>query len=187
MQTHAHHHCHKVAARFDDVDEVEEVMRDLEALHEEEHLAVAVHTADAHELDDAEHRLAVSMGEGILIGTVIGVLVGMGIMALAGSMMADIDIPTLVAGGAIGGALLGMLFGAISGIALRGGGIHEATWWESFHLSPGEGIVVAEVEDGSAHGRWAASVDPGVETASKLDRDVMSVFMRHHGHIVPVP
>ncbi|MBI2704116.1 MAG: hypothetical protein HYX32_02320 [Actinobacteria bacterium] len=186
MQTHAHH-SHSVAARFDRADEVDAVVRELHSLEDDEHLDVAVHRPDAHELDEAEHRLAISIGEGLLIGTVIGTLAGMGIMAIIGSRMADIDVPTLVAGGAAGGALLGLLFGAVVGMALRGEGIHEATWWESYHLSAGEGIVVAEVDDDGTGRRWARSVDPGVETASPLDREVMSVFMRHHGHIVPVP
>jgi hypothetical protein len=117
----------------------------------DEHLGVAVREPGQQAFEvDVEHDELHAVDTGIVKGIPVGVLAGMGLVALTLPGIGTVAAGGLLAAGGAGGALIGGFLGGLVGLARASHELEESRAWEDYPLQPGEILVVARGHDQAA-------------------------------------
>lgn len=179
------HRTHRIAAAFDTEAEAEAALHDLE--HYAPEVTVVVHQPGCHDVDRAERDLEVTMGRSILIAIPLAMLA---LLAICVAFRSSFDLSAAgVIAVAVGpGAILGILFGGIAGLAISQRRLEEAQARSQDHRDHQEEVLVAKVDRGAVHNPRGQRVEyDGMRTreiVDDLETQIRSVFADHHGHPV---
>lgn len=136
----------RLGAIFDDRTIAEAAVEDLRRSGlADEHLGVAVHGTDTYVFEeDVEAETAHGLERGIAIGSPIGAIAGMTVLALVVPGVGTLGLAGILAAGGVTGALAGGFWGAYLGLKAEEH-ITEEQWdWERTPLQPGQVMVVAD-------------------------------------------
>jgi len=110
----------------------------------DEHLGVAIREPAQRVFEpDVDHDEAHAVEEGIAAGVPVGVLAGMGLVALVLPGVGTVAVGGLLAAGGVAGALIGGFVGGLLGLVRTDHELEESRVWEDYPLRPGEVLVVA--------------------------------------------
>ena len=134
----------------------------------DEHLGVAVYHSDSYMFEtDDDAEVTHGLEKGIAIGTPIGAVAGMTIMALAVPGVGILGVGGVLAAGGLSGAFLGAVLGSSVALSSEGHAVDEELDWELLPLQPGQVLVVV-----AGHGH---------------SDEVQDVLRRHGGRLVAKP
>jgi hypothetical protein len=117
----------------------------------DEHLGVAIREPGQQVFEaDVDHDETHAVEEGIVAGVPVGVLAGMGLVALTLPGIGTVAVGGLLAAGGAAGALIGGFVGGLVGLVRADHELEESRAWEDYPLRPGEVLVVARGHDQAA-------------------------------------
>lgn len=182
---HSGHRNHRIAAAFDAEADARAALADLELFSPE--VAVVVHQAGCHDVDRAERDLEVTMGRSILIAVPVAMLALLAICLVFRSSF-DLGAGGVIAVAVGPGAILGILFGGIAGLAISQRRLEEAQARSQDHRAHQEEVLVAKVDRGALHNPRGHRVEydgrPTRQVVDDLETQIRAVFAEHHGHPV---
>lgn len=148
---HLHRQHAQFAAVFHGEHELSEAIADLDQLEPgngagPHHLKLEVHVGHGSDLAAAEHTVWRDLGVGMAIGAPIGMVTMAGLLAVIAVVIDAPSVGVYAAAGLGPGAIFGLLFGGLSGLAAGNKAVPTALRWESSTADDGDAVLVTEFD-----------------------------------------